>query len=386
MTSYPAFVPQFLFKDREPSLVARAHQDVLLEPLTRYDIPTSQHDLDTVVERELAISIRALEGRAPLMARMARYHLGLIDSVGNATDPEVRRAVQGKRIRPMLALLTCAAVGGDRATAGPLAAAIELLHNFTLIHDDIQDRSPNRRHRATVWRIWGDAQAINAGDAMFAAAQLTLLRIRDFDVPEVTVLELLTEFNRMTIDIVAGQVLDLEFEGRPDVSPADYLSMISGKTAAIVRFAAWAGAMVGGAGPESAERLGAFGLSLGIGFQIQDDLLGIWGSRDVTGKDAADDIRRRKQSLPILMLRGEASDTELARLNDLYRRDEIDADGVAEMLAALDRHRIRERVAEQVRLHHDGASEALGALRRELHLQPAEALRQLAERLGDRSF
>lgn len=357
-----------------------------MEPLTRYDIPIPQLDLDTVIERELAISIRALEGRAPLMARMARYHLGLIDSVGNATDPDVRRAVQGKRIRPMLALLTCSAVGGDAAAAGPLAAAIELLHNFTLVHDDIQDRSPNRRHRATVWRIWGDAQAINAGDAMFAAAQLTLLRIRDRGVPEGTVIDLLAEFNRMTIEIVAGQVLDLEFEGRPDVSPGDYISMISGKTAAIVRFAAWAGAMVGGADRETAGRLGAFGESLGIGFQIQDDLLGIWGTSEVTGKDAADDIRRRKQSLPILMLRSDAADAELARINDIYRRDEIDADGVAEVLAALDRHRIREQVAEQVRVHHDGASEALKMLSRDLDFRPAEALRQLAERLGERAF
>lgn len=367
-------------------LDTRDCQDVPLEPLTTDDALLPQIDMEGIVERELAISIRALEGRAPLMARMARYHLGMIDSVGNITEPEVRRAVQGKRIRPMLALLTCSAVGGDTVAAGPLAAAVELLHNFTLIHDDIQDRSPNRRHRATVWRIWGDAQAINAGDAMFAAAQLTLLRVRDTGVPEGTVIDLLAEFNRITIEIVAGQVLDLEHEGRADVSPDDYLAMISGKTAAIVRFAAWAGAKAGGADSETAERLGAFGQSLGIGFQVQDDLLGIWGTRDITGKDAADDIRRRKQSLPILMLRGEASDAELARLNDLYGRDEIDGDGVAEVLAALDRHRVRERVAEQVRIHHDQALAELDVLARELGLQPTEALRQLAERLGDRSF
>ncbi|HEV2065835.1 MAG TPA: polyprenyl synthetase family protein [Thermomicrobiales bacterium] len=357
-----------------------------LEPLTSDDAPIPQFDMGGIVERELAMSIRALEGRAPLMARMARYHLGMIDSVGNVTEPAVRRAVQGKRIRPMLALLTCSAVGGDIGAAAPLAAAIELLHNFTLIHDDIQDRSPNRRHRATVWRIWGDAQAINAGDAMFAAAQLTLLRVRDTGVPEGIVLDLLAEFNRITIELVAGQVLDLEYEGRADVSPHDYLSMISGKTAGIVRFAAWAGARTGGAKPEIAERLGVFGQVLGIGFQIQDDLLGIWGTRDITGKDAADDIRRRKQSLPILMLREEVSDAELARLNDLYERDEVDGDGVTEVLAALDRHRVRERVATQVRIHHDQALDELDGLARDLGLQPTEALRQLAERLGDRTF
>jgi len=363
-----------------------APQDVPLEPLSSDDAPIPQFDMNGIVERELAISIRALEGRAPLTARMARYHLGMIDSVGNITEPIVRRTVQGKRIRPMLALMTCSAVGGDTGAAGPLAAAIELLHNFTLIHDDIQDRSPNRRHRATVWRIWGDAQAINAGDAMFAASQLTLLRVRDAGVPEGTVLDLLAEFNRITIDIVAGQVLDLEYEGRPNVSPDDYLSMISGKTAAIVRFAAWAGAKAGGADPETAKRFGAFGQSLGIGFQIQDDLLGIWGTLDVTGKDTADDIRRRKQSLPVLMLRQEASSTELARLNNLYERDEIDGDGVTEVLAALDRHRIRERVAAQVRIHHDQALGELDVLVSDLGAQPTVALRHLAERLGDRTF
>ncbi len=360
-----------------------------MEPSTIHDSPKPRSDLgemNEMIEREIAISLEALDGRAPLMAKMARYHLGQIDTVGDPTEPAVRLAVQGKRIRPMLALLTCAAVGGSSTAAGPLAAAIELLHNFTLIHDDIQDRSPNRRHRATVWRIWGDAQAINAGDAMFAAAQLTLLRIGDTGIPDDILITLLREFNRMTIDIVAGQVLDLEFEGSQMVSPDDYLSMVSGKTAAIVRFAAWAGAMVGGAEAEAADRLGAFGQSLGIGFQIQDDLLGIWGTGDITGKDAADDIRRRKQSLPILMLRSSASDAERARLDELYRGEEIGAEGVAEVLALLDRHGIREQVTEQVRLHHEQATEVLDTLARELNLQPPNALRQLAERLGDRAF
>jgi geranylgeranyl diphosphate synthase type I len=131
----------------------------------------SQRLLDRTIDTALA----DLDESAPLLSRMIRFHLGVIDSSGELTTAEERRALQGKRLRPAVALLAAQAVGGSVESAAPLAAAIELLHNFTLIHDDVQDRSPNRRHRATVWRVWGDAQAINAGDALFAASHLTLL-------------------------------------------------------------------------------------------------------------------------------------------------------------------------------------------------------------------
>ena len=124
-----------------------------------------------LIDRELPPLLDELDGSAPLLRRMCAYHLGMVDADGTAMPPEGRGLVQGKRMRPQLALLCCAAAGGAMADAAPLAAAIELLHNFTLIHDDIQDRSPNRRHRPTVWRLWGDAQAINAGDALFATAR-----------------------------------------------------------------------------------------------------------------------------------------------------------------------------------------------------------------------
>ena len=315
--------------------------------------------LTALLGAELEIALAELEGTAPLMTTMARYHLGLIDASGQPTDPDVRRTVQGKRIRPTLAMLAAEAVGGSAEIAAPIAAAIELLHNFTLIHDDIQDRSPNRRHRPTVWRIWGDAQAINAGDALFAAAQLALLRTATTAVPATDLLELGRAFNRTTIGIVRGQVHDLENEGRPDVTPEQYLVMISGKTAAIVRFAAWAGAIAGGASPTIAERLADAGEALGLGFQIRDDMLGIWASRDETGKDAADDIRRRKQSLPILMLRAQATEADARRLNALYGTDEIGQEGIAEVLALLDRYGIEQQVAAHVAETHQRARSAL---------------------------
>lgn len=337
-----------------------------------------------LLEAELAAAIDELDDRAPLLQRMARFHLGWTDSSGMATDPQTRTNVQGKRIRPMLAMLSCTAAGGDAAYATPLAAAIELLHNFTLIHDDIQDRSPNRRHRATVWRVWGDAQAINAGDAMYAAAQIALLRTDPAKVASEVMVDLLREFNRTTIRIVQGQVLDLEFEGRSDVTPEQYLSMIRGKTAAILRFAAWAGARIGGAPVAVADRLAEFGDALGVGFQVRDDLLGIWGSRDETGKDKADDIRRRKQSLPILLLRNQATQPELARIDELYRRDEIDERGVATIIELLDAHHVRDQVSYQVDVFHQQASTALTTMESSLQPGTAGELGKLVRRLEAR--
>lgn len=345
--------------------------------------PTHQaSQFSELLEQELHTSIMELEGDAPLMARMARFHLGWIETNGEPTTEEVRLAVQGKRIRPQLAFLATTSVGGDAKVAAPLAAAVELLHNFTLIHDDIQDRSPNRRHRATVWRIWGDAQAINAGDALFATAQRALLRTNTDQVPAKTLLNLLDEFNRVTIEIVRGQVMDLEFEREASVAPDDYLRMIGGKTAAIVRFAAWSGAIIGGASAETAQRLGEFGEALGIGFQIRDDVLGIWGAEAETGKDQGDDIRRRKKSLPILMLFDRARAEASARLAELYDREEIDDEGVAEVLRMLEVHGVEASATEQVAHYHRVAADSL---QHAIGQSSSNGLGQLIDRLDTRS-
>jgi geranylgeranyl diphosphate synthase type I len=314
---------------------------------------------DTLLDTEIALSLADLEGPAPLLGHMIRFHLGLVNTTGEPVPADERRRLQGKRLRPAIAMQAAQSVTGNATVAAPLAAAIELLHNFTLIHDDIQDRSPNRRHRATVWRIWGDAQAINAGDALFAAAQLTLLRT---PVPAGTLIELMREFNRTTVEIVQGQVLDVSFEGRADVTPDLYLEMIRRKTAAIVRFAAAGGAIVAGADAETAQLYADFGEALGIGFQIRDDLLGIWGDDRQTGKTRGDDIRRRKQSSPLLLLRASALGDDLARLDALAVMDEVPEEGIDEVFTMLDRYRIREQVEEQIESAHQRASLALQRL------------------------
>ncbi|HYP61767.1 MAG TPA: polyprenyl synthetase family protein [Thermomicrobiales bacterium] len=302
-------------------------------------------------------TVSLLAERAPLLAEMAEYHLGW---TGDLTGQDRYR---GKMIRPMIAILSARAVGGETAAeaAVPLAAAIELLHNFTLIHDDIQDNSPSRRHRPTVWAKWGEAQAINAGDALFAASHLALLHAAERGVSPQVVIDLIRGFDATTIEIVSGQVLDLQFEQRQDVSSAEYIGMITGKTARIVEFAAGGGAWIGGAGPDLSAHLAEFGLALGLGFQVQDDLLGTFGAASDTGKAAADDIRRKKQSLPVLLLRQSAGPDDRERLAAIYHRAEIDPGAVAEVLELMGRHDIEAQVRETVARYHDRAVSALTA-------------------------
>ncbi len=285
-----------------------------------------------------------------------RYHLGQADSLFQKAhfDP-------GKRVRPRLCLMSCEALGGDERQALPVAAAIEMIHNFTLIHDDIQDRSDLRRHRPTVWSLWGEAQAINAGDALFALSQLMLNSTRQAGVDSTTVLDLSTELQLTTLHIVEGQVLDLGFEARPDVSAHEYLTMIGGKTAAIIRYACLAGATVARAHEDTVRQLAAFGQSLGMGFQIRDDLLGVWGKPEETGKPEADDIRRRKKSLPVLLLRDRLSDHDWEHVTEMYRQPEISNDQVSEVLDLLDHYEIAPLVQAEVQRWHDEAVEHLTA-------------------------
>jgi geranylgeranyl diphosphate synthase, type I len=340
-------------------------------------------DLDALIEPALLAAITALDGRAPVLAGMVRYHLGYAGRNLEPLDP--RTVDRGKRIRPAVALLAAAAAGGDPRAAAPIGAALELLHNFTLIHDDVQDESPTRRHRPTVWSLWGVGQAINAGDALFAAAHLPLYDLASSGVSAALVLRLLEAFDRMTIAIVEGQTLDLGFEARADVTPGEYVDMIAGKTAAIVRCAAWAGALLGGADEAATSRWAEFGLALGLGFQVRDDLLGIWGAPDATGKARADDVRRRKQTLPILLLRERLDATERAELSCLYAAPSVDGSGVAHVLALLEREAVYQDVEAEITKYHDRATAALLMAARPGDNPARDRLQALVERLSSRS-
>lgn len=370
--------------------VTRADAIASSGDLVTSQLPSSKHqalhnEVAAHIDREIASLLEEIDGNAPLLHRMGMYHLGLVSAFGTPVPAEERQRTQGKHLRPTVALLSCVAAGGALEHAAPLAAAVELLHNFTLIHDDIQDRSPNRRHRSTVWRIWGDAQAINAGDALFAAAQIGVLNSTSPSLTADQMLVIARAFNRMTIDIVSGQVLDLGFEGRDDVTPDDYLTMIRGKTAAIVKFSAWAGALLGGADAETARTFGRFGETLGIGFQIRDDALGVWGTEEMTGKDTADDIRRRKQSLPVLLLRRAVSPAHRDALDRMFGGDRVAEDDVVAVLSMLETYDIASDVADRVQAYHDEAVAALDELASRADPVALEALHALTDRMAVRS-
>jgi geranylgeranyl diphosphate synthase type I len=310
---------------------------------------------------------------------MARYHLGW-----STSDFKPAQYDAGKRIRPLICMYACGAVGGAVGTAAPAAAAIEFLHNFTLVHDDIQDQSDTRRHRPTVWAEWGTSQAINAGDAMFALGQLALLRSVEYGLPYDRLELLARGYNQVTLRIVEGQVLDLGFEDRWNISVDNYVEMIRGKTAAIVAYAAWAGALVGGADFDRAEQFRAFGEALGLGFQVQDDVLGIWGETDVTGKRKADDIRRRKKSLPIISLASAASSDELDRLREIYQQTSLEETDVNWVVELLRRYEIQDTLQDVVARYHD---DARFLIERAVEDSPSrQALLELLERLSTRTF
>jgi geranylgeranyl diphosphate synthase type I len=222
---------------------------------------------------------------------MARYHLGWEDEQGNPSD------AGGKGVRAGLCLLACEAAGGDWQKAVPAAAAVELVHSFSLVHDDIQDGDRERHHRPAVWTVWGQAQAINAGDALLALARLALASLDD---PELHT-RCARCVDEATLEMVEGQTLDLEYESRDDVSAEEYLAMSARKTGALFGCALQVGAMVGGAGDEQPDEFGRLGRTLGIAFQVRDDVLGIWGVESKTGKPAGADLRRGKKSLPVVV-------------------------------------------------------------------------------------
>jgi geranylgeranyl diphosphate synthase type I len=292
---------------------------------------------------------------------MIRYHLGWADA-----DFKPVSVPAGKRIRPILCLLVCEAAGGDPKCALSAAAGIELLHNFSLIHDDIEDQSETRRGRPTVWVRWNVAQAINSGDALYSIAHSAFNRLSDAGVPPDRHIAARARFDRTCIRLTQGQFLDLSFEVRGRVSVAEYIEMIGGKTAVLVSGAAAIGAIV--AGSHRVEPYAEFGRGLGLAFQIQDDLLGIWGDPAVTGKSAASDITSQKKSLPVLY--GLEKSEEL---RELYAAPKIDAPRVVRVLEQVG---AKEYAAKMASDYTDKAMAALDAA--EPQGEAGEALRELA--------
>ncbi len=250
--------------------------------------------LDAEMEACLASASRDLD-----LYRWAGYHLGWRDAELREMSPADRRKHGGKRLRGVLAILTCEAVGGDGKASAAAGAAVELVHNFSLVHDDIEDNDAERRHRPTVWKLWGVPHAINAGSNLQAMVDMALLRLAD-RYPAERVIECLRVLNHAVVLMTEGQFLDMSAEDAAEVSLENYLRMIGGKTAALIAAALRLGALLGSEDEARVTAMAEFGHGFGLAFQCQDDFLGMWGEPAVTGKPVGSDLLQGKRSLPIV--------------------------------------------------------------------------------------
>jgi geranylgeranyl diphosphate synthase, type I len=317
------------------------------------------------LDRELGrLSQHAGSSQSALLTEMVQYHLGLRK---NGDRP-------GKRLRANIALLTCEAFGRRYADAIWAAVAVELLHNFSLVFDDVQDRDELRRGRPSVWKVWGTGQAINAGaalEALVTRSVVDLLPPRHGDRTRPALL-LLSE---AMLALCRGQVLDLQFEQRIDVTVDEYMEMIGLKTGALFECAARLGGVAAGAGEAGLERAGQFGHHLGLAFQVIDDILGVFGSTQQTGKRAGSDLKNGKKTLPTLVALQTGPAGNRRVLRSLLTRAKFTAEELETARAI-----IGQSGAQQVCLRH--ASEHLAEAR--LHLfsmtdRPNWAVRALAD-------
>lgn len=284
------------------------------------------------VERALQ---HVFDERENALYGLLRYHLGF-----DGSSPS-----QGKALRPTLCLLLCEALGGDWQRALPAAASLELVHNFSLIHDDIQDGDELRRGRPTVWTRWGVPQAINAGDAMFCLATLTLRELRPAFEDE-RVVEVMSVLQEATRQMIEGQYLDVSYESVPQIGLDQYMEMIRCKTGALLRASIEIGALLADAGAPVRLRCRRFGEAIGRLFQIRDDMLGVWGESAATGKSVDSDIKRRKKSLPIVMALSVSGPAEQQALLSLYAQEVISEVDVVRVQEILDELNVQARVQE----------------------------------------
>ena len=282
------------------------------------------------LEDALAASVPPLEDH-PVNA-LLRYHLGWSDRTG---APAATPSSQGKALRPTLCMFACDALQGDPRHAAPAAAALELIHNFSLVHDDIQDQGMERRHQPTVWAVWGTEQALVAGDAMQSLGDLSSLGVAG-GVPPATAIRVSQLLTQSYLEMIEGQCRDLEFERRDSIESQEYLAMIALKTGALIRSSTVIGATIATEGAETLEGVARFGRAIGRLFQIRDDYLGIWGDEAITGKSTDSDIVQRKKSYPIVYAFQNADGARREELLRLYSQDTLDEDDVNLVLQILD--------------------------------------------------
>jgi len=310
-------------------------------------------------------------GYPPEFQKMVKYQLGLDHNLNNPMTG-------GKRLRSLFVLLTSDLFGADWHAALPAAISVELLHNFSLVHDDIQDGSETRRGRKSVWKVWGIPQAINTGDALLNLAYLSVFKIKA-RIDDSKINAILETLQQTCLELTKGQYLDMTFEKEPSIQRTQYLEMIEGKTASLISACFRIGAIIAGAAKGDEETIAKAGRELGLAFQIQDDYLGIWGSEQVIGKSIYSDLMTRKKTYPVIL--GEEKCGEFATFWKKTKDIQIaDAEKIASIL---EKEGIKEQTAEDYKKKYFEVSELF--LKLSIDKNRLSMLRDVIQKLENRT-
>ena len=284
----------------------------------------------------------------------------------------------GKRIRPTLLMLVCDAFGGELQEALPAAAAVEMFHNFTLLHDDIMDNAEVRRGKPSVYASWGDNVAILSGDAMMIYSYKILSEVPSDKLPRI-----MNIFTTMALQVCEGQQYDMDFESLSKVSVVEYMHMIELKTSVLLAGAAKIGAVIGNASKEDCRRIYRFALELGLAFQLQDDLLDSYGTQEELGKRIGGDILEGKKTCLMLNAMSRSTDEDREVLRSTYLDATLsDEQKIARVKAIYDKYDIPHLISQQISLRFDRALSILDTL--EIDSSRTEHLRVFAQNLMHR--
>ncbi len=281
-----------------------------------------------------------------------RYYMGWEDRAGVAVS-----APQGKRLRPSLTLLGSDALDGELERALPIATALEYIHNFSLIHDDLEDRDRFRHHRPAIWVLWGDSMAIISGNAMLKLADMAAEKSMCKDVSPATALQVRQLIVHSYLRMMEGQFMDLEYESRTDVSVKQYLAMIERKTGALIEASLYSGAILASESDTdhfAVENLRRVGFEIGRLFQIRDDILGAWGGES-TGKPVGSDLRRRKKALPTVHVLNTARGTAKEHIDALFAKEQLNDKDVEDVLHIMEQVGTHQYCIEMARAHCEAA-------------------------------
>ena len=285
----------------------------------------------------------------------------------------------GKRIRPTLLLLCCEAFGGDVREAMSAASAVEMFHNFTLLHDDIMDNALVRRGKPSVFAEWGENVAILSGDAMMIYAYKLLRNVPDEKLPRI-----LDIFTEMALQVCEGQQYDMDFEHLKKVAVAEYMNMIELKTSVLLAGSAMIGAILGNASEEDSRKIYRYALELGLAFQLQDDLLDSYGTEAQLGKAIGGDILEGKKTFLMISALNRLGEEERCELLSLHQRESLlPEQKVARARELFDKADVRTLTEERIKFHFGRALEALDAL--SVSAERTAQIREFAQSLMGRS-